>query len=420
MKESMTPTPILIDAGTRFTCEPCGFCCSFWDTHIDQKRKERLDEKDWVKKLSQNPQASSHQSMFKILGQSDQALIHREGGACGFLNGDLLCSIHSIEGFDAKPLVCQQYPNIYYETPRGLEVFLDYSCPEVIRGVGEAVTPEGVAETLRQASVQKVDSSIPLNPKTNLDWGGYARLEQAFLGILGASLHYEEKILQLNQLASALGERLKDQPSAQSNEVDEALATIRIMGMNDTLKGDRPANSSRGNLYLAILVQWVESTFSREAVNTTMNSIKVLGNILRQWKGVGEYTFNVFKFRVNYAQARRVTFNFDSVALRDPLDRYLYHQIRTLVGTGTIPIARRLTIIATNFALVKWFGRAYAASNGRSEVNLEDVVFAIKIVEKFLSNRLFNKLAVQRGMLSNYLNLLFDTPTLAATMLSQP
>jgi len=315
MKESMTPTPILIDVGTRFTCEPCGFCCSFWDTHIDQKRKERLDEKDWVKKLSQNPQASSHQSMFKILGQSDQALIHREGGACGFLNSDLLCSIHSIEGFDAKPLVCQQYPNIYYETPRGLEVFLDYSCPEVIRGVGEAVTPEGVAETLRQASVQKVDSSIPLNPKTNLDWGGYARLEQAFLGILGASLHYEEKILQLNQLASALGERLKDQPSAQSNEVDEALATIRIMGMNDTLKGDRPANSSRGNLYLAILVQWVESTFSREAVNTTMNSIKVLGNILRQWKGVGEYTFNVFKFRVNYAQARRVTFNFDSVAL---------------------------------------------------------------------------------------------------------
>jgi Fe-S-cluster containining protein len=420
MKESTTFAPILIGAGTRFTCEPCGFCCSFWDTHIDQKRKERLDEKDWVKKLSQNLQASGHQSMFKILGQSDQALIHREGGACGFLDSDLLCSVHSTEGFDAKPLVCQQYPNIYYETPRGLEVLLDYSCPEVIRNTGEAVTPEGVAKTLQQASVQKVDSSIPLNPKTNLDWGGYERLEEAFLEILGTSLRYEEKILQLNQLASALGQRLKKQPRAQRNDVDEALAAIQLTGMSDTVKQERPANPSRGNLYLAILVHWVESTFSREAVNRPMSSIEVLGNILRHWRNVGGYTFNVFKFRVNYGHVRCVTFNFDCAALRDPLDRYLYHQIRTLVGTGTIPIARRLTIIATNFALVKWFGRAYAASNGRSEVNLEDVVFAIKIVEKFLSNRLFNKLAEQRSMMSNYLNLLFDTPTLAVTMLSQP
>src|SRR5436309_753968 len=133
--------PILIDPGERFTCVPCGFCCGFWDIHIDPQRKESLTQKDWVRSLSQDLEDRRHQSLFKILGQGDQWLIQRRGGSCSFLDERLLCSIHAAEGFDAKPLVCQQYPNIYYRTPRGIEVFLDHSCPEVVRNTGETVTP---------------------------------------------------------------------------------------------------------------------------------------------------------------------------------------------------------------------------------------------------------------------------------------
>ena len=100
-----------------------------------------------------------------------------------------------------------------------------------------------------------------------------------------------------------------------------------------------------------------------------------------------------------------VNFDTEAAALRDPLDRYLNYQIKTLVGTGKIPISRRLGIIATNFALVRWFSRAHAASRGRPQVSLEDIVFGIKVVEKFLSNRLFNKLSEQKSFLSNYINL---------------
>ena len=414
-------TSILINPGTRFTCVPCGFCCGFWDIHIDRQRKESLAQKDWVRTLSHNLEERQHESLFKILGQGDQLLIQRQRGTCSFMDSRMLCSIHASEGFEAKPVVCQQYPNIYYETPRGLEVFLDYSCPEVIRNTGDPVTPEGVAKTLPREYVQKVGSTFPLNSKTTLDWEGYQRLEQAFLQVLEKSWAYEDKILHLNQLIKELARRLKNQTVAQWNEVSAVLAEIQLQDMGDLARKQQlPSNSSKRDLYLAILVQWVESTFSGEVGETAMGSGKVLGNIFRQWKGIGEHTFEVFKFRVKYQQMEVVNFDTEAAALQDPLDRYLNYQIKTLVGTGKIPITRRLGIIATNFALVKWFSRAHAASIGRPQVSLEDIVFGIKVVEKFLSNRLFNKLSEQKSFLSSYISLLFDNPSLPATMLSRP
>jgi lysine-N-methylase len=412
-------TPILITPGSRFTCVPCGFCCGYWDIHIDQQRKDSLESKDWVGTLSQK---QGHQSLFRVLGQSDVMLLQRQHGSCSFLDNRMLCSIHATDGFNAKPLVCQQYPNIYFETPRGVEVFLDYSCPEVIRNTGEPVICETVEKTLPQEYVHKITPCLPLNSKTTLDWEGYLRLEKAFSEVLGKPLTYEEKILSLDQLTRELGQKLQTQTSAQGKDVEEALTQIDAGSPSDSCSKIRqfPSNPSKRDLYLAILVQWVEATFSSEVNGVAMGAGKVLRNILKQWKEIGEHTFSVFKFRLNYKQMRDVNFYIESVALRDPLDRYLEYQIKSLVGTGKIPFTRRLAIIATNFALVKWFSRAYAASNGRSQVSLEDVVFAIKVVEKFLSNRLFNKLNEQSGFLSGYINFLFENPALPSTMLSTP
>ena len=88
------------------------------------------------------------------------------------------------------------------------------------------------------------------------------------------------------------------------------------------------------------------------------------------------------------------------------------------MGTGKIPINKRLAIIATNFALVKWFSCAYAASRRRPIVTQEEIVFGIKVVEKFLSNGLFDKMSKEKNFLSNYINFLFDNPSLPTTMLS--
>jgi lysine-N-methylase len=416
-------TSILISPGTRFTCIPCGFCCGFWDIHIDRQRKEGLVSKSWVRTLSQDLEAGQHQSLFKILGQGDQFLIQRKhGAACSFLDDRLLCSIHATEGFDAKPLVCQQYPNIYYKTPRGIEVFLDHSCPEVVRNSGEIVTPEAIAKSLPREYVQDVGPTFRLSSTVDLEWDAYLQLEEALLQILKLPVPYEARILCLNELARELSSQLVTPEPAKVEDVKEILANILARDMEKLLSkiAQVPSNPSKRDLYLAILLQWVESTFSGEVGPGSLGSGRVIKNILKHWKGIGEHSFGAFKFRVSFHQMRTVHFDAQEGTLEDVFGRYMRYQVKTLVGTGKIPITKRLAITATNFALAKWLSRAYAVSNGRTEVVLEDVVFSIKIVEKFLSNRLFNKLSEQQTLLSRYINFLFENPTLPGTMLSRP
>src|SRR5262245_16858317 len=176
-------TPILVEPGTRFTCDPCGFCCGLWDTHVDKQRKEVLTQRDWVNKRAQGLQKAQGEDLFKIVDQDGLSIIQRTKGACSFLNEQLLCSIHSIDGFDAKPLVCQQFPNLYYRTPRGIEVYLDYSCPEVIKNNGALITAEAVSQTLSMEFVQEIGPTFSLGTDTRVDWEAYTQLERAFLEV---------------------------------------------------------------------------------------------------------------------------------------------------------------------------------------------------------------------------------------------
>jgi len=415
-------SPIIVSPGSRFSCVPCGSCCGFWDTHIDRPRKEALERKDWVGTLSRDLQERKHQPLFRILGQSDQLLIQRQHGKCSFLDDSLLCSIHAAEGFDAKPLVCQQYPNIYYRTPRGIEVFLDHSCPEVVRNSGEIVTPEAIAKTLPREHVQDVGPTFRLSSTVDLEWEAYLHLEEALLQILKLPVPYEARILCLIELAGELSNQLDTPEATTVKDVKEILVRILARDMEKLLSkiAHVPSNPSKRDLYLAILLQWVESTFSSEVGPAPLGSGHVIKNILKQWKGIGEHSFGAFKFRVSFHQMRAVHFDAQEETLEDVLGRYMRYQVKTLVGAGKISITKRLAITATNFALVKWLSRAYAVSNGRTQVVLEDVVFGIKIVEKFLSNRLFNKLSEQQTLLSRYINFLFENPTLPGTMLSRP
>jgi Fe-S-cluster containining protein len=415
------PTQIIIEPDTRFTCEPCGFCCGIWDIHIDKQRKDSLLQLEWVQKLARDLEASQHQSLFKIVDQNEHSLLQRQHGTCSFLNPRMLCSIHASEGYDAKPIICQQYPNIYYETPRGVEVFLDYSCPEVIRNHGEFVTPETIRQGMPRHYVQTVRLAFPLNSQVTLNWEGYLQLEEVFLRVLATSGAYDEKILCLDQITRQLAGRLAGVSALTGDSVKDALCAICSNKFDDILsKVQRlPSNRSKRDLYVAILIHWVEATFSGEIDGKPMTSARVVKNILKQWKGIGENSFAVFKFQVDYGRIKTVDFSAESPDLRDLVNRYLRYLVRTLVGTGEVPITKRIVIIATNFALTIWFSKAHAASNGRTRVTCEDVVFGIKVVEKLFSYRLFNRLAGQRTFLSNYINLLFENPTLPSTMLSR-
>ncbi|MCI0628344.1 MAG: YkgJ family cysteine cluster protein [Acidobacteria bacterium] len=420
MNTSLMSESILIEPGTRFTCVPCGFCCGYWDIEIDQARMEALNAKEWVRQKVEALPALKGQGLFRILGQGEAALLQRQSGGCSFLDERMLCSIHAIDGMEAKPAVCQQYPNIYYKTPRGIELQLDYSCPEVIKNYGDPVTAEGIRKTLPNEYVQVVGSRLPLSPKSSLDWQGYLHLEALYADVLARKVSHDRKILALHQLTQSLANGLANLAEPDGGQVKELLAPLQGSGLDPLLQQVRPSSKSRGNrdLYLAILIQLVESSFSREVYGQPFSAGQVIGRVLKQWKATGVAELKVFKLTVDYVRAKRVRFDLAGDQIREPVDRYVKHLVKSLVGTGSVPIQKRIAIMATNFALFRWFSCASAAARDQREVGLEDIVFGIKVVEKFLSNRLFNKLEKEKGLLASYVGMLFDNPTLTATMLS--
>jgi hypothetical protein len=420
MNTSLMSQPILIEPGTRFTCVPCGFCCGFWDIEIDQARREALNAKDWVRQKAEGLPKLKGQGLFRIIGQGEVALLQRQSGCCTFMDDRMLCSIHATESLEAKPSVCQQYPNIYYKTPRGIELQLDYSCPEVIKNYGDPLTVQGIRKTLPHEYVQVVERRLPLSSQSTVDWEGYLELEALYAEVLAREGLPDRKILVLHHVTQSIASALANQAEPNAGRVKELLTSFQGRNLDALFGQVRSSSKSEGkrDLYLAILVQLVESSFSREVRGQPFSAGQVVGRVLKQWKASGVADLKVFKVEFDYARAKQVRFNLIGDEIREPVDRYLKYLVKSLVGTGSVPIQKRIAIMATNFALLRWFSRASAASRNQNEVELEDIVFGIKVVEKFLSNRLFNKLEKEKGLLASYVGKLFDNPTLPATMLS--
>jgi Fe-S-cluster containining protein len=412
--------PILIDSGSRFQCIPdCGFCCGFWDISIDKQRKDHLLQLDWVQAIEGDLKIRKNQPLFPIVGQMDRSIIQRQEGMCSFIDHQKLCSIHAREGMDAKPLSCQQYPYIYYRTPRGIEVLLDHSCPEVIKNLGDLVTVEEVVRKLAHQHVLAVPESFPISSKSNLAWDAYLHLESALLRILQLDLSPRDRILCLHQVAAELSRYLEAHGSGDSPIVEQALGKMTTEKLHQMLAGARKLGGSvsKRDLYLAILIQLVEATYSRKLRDDRSASGPMFLRILKQWKGCGTENFEVFKMRVNYAQLKTVTFDDSLPEFTDVTSRYLRYLVRSLLNTGPMPILKRLAIVSANYALVDWLAKAHATQLGRTRAELGDLVFGIQIVEKFMSNRLLNELSSQGNFLAKVVHAMFDNPSLPSIML---
>src|SRR5262245_49123757 len=263
---------------------------------------------------------------------------------------------------DAKPLSCQQYPYIYYKTPRGVEVLLDHSCPEVIKNLGDPVKVEDVEQKLSSQFVLTVPETLPLTLKINLAWDDYLKLEETLLGILQLDLPLRSQVLCLHQLVAELGRHLEACGSLASPTVEPSLERIddekiqEVLGIIRKLKG----SASRRDLYLAILLQLVEATYSRKLHDDGSASAPIFLRILKQWRGVGTETFEVFKLRVDHTRLKTVSWDENLPEFSEVIGRYLHYLVRSLLNTGRQPIMKRLAIVSANYALVDWLARAHA------------------------------------------------------------
>lgn len=207
------------DPQISYECVQCGRgCFNRWDIGVEPSVVSSL---------------KGHPLELRVIQERGQAFRQEEGQfiinkgpdhpRCGFLQEDLLCSIHAEMGYQAKPLTCQQYPYVFVQTPdREIHASAVYSCTAVREELGPPLkdSRESIEDLiLRGARVHRLDGNIEVLPPfetTYPEVQAYeAELNRKF-GQMSISAAFEEAILGLANTLASLG-----QPEAESVLLEE-------------------------------------------------------------------------------------------------------------------------------------------------------------------------------------------------------
>ena len=138
-----------------------------------------------------------------------------------------------------------------------------------------------------------------------VDWEGYLALE-ALYEVLARRATPERKILMLQQLTLSITNALANQRQPDAARVKELIMSfqgIKLEGLLDQIRFSSKSEGKR-DPYLAILVQLVESSFSREIRGESFSVGQIVGRVLKHWKASGASDLNVFKITSDYARAK--------------------------------------------------------------------------------------------------------------------
>lgn len=100
-----------------FSCSQCGECCSKVMVPIERHLVEYLEQQAWVKNrfnalLGEGGEGKTRQDEigFQRYDESHDVIPHREDGYCVFLGESNQCLIEEVEGLQYKPVECQRFP----------------------------------------------------------------------------------------------------------------------------------------------------------------------------------------------------------------------------------------------------------------------------------------------------------------------
>ena len=165
------------DPNVAYECVQCGKgCFNRWDILVEPSVIERL---------------SGHPLELRVIQERGAAfkegLINKteEHPRCGFLQSDMLCSVHRELGYQAKPLTCQQYPYLMTQTPDGvIHVSAAYSCTAVREEIGPPLEESRAAiEDLlsRGGRVHRLVDPIEVLPPFHTTWSDCRAFEEELL-----------------------------------------------------------------------------------------------------------------------------------------------------------------------------------------------------------------------------------------------
>lgn len=196
-----------------YDCVQCGRGCQMsWDIPVEDPIEAQLRDHPLTLRVIQETGGSP------LLHKKEGWVMQVDPGEprCGYLESDLLCSIHKHIGVESKPLICRLYPMILTHTPEGVFVGSAYSCTAVRLNSGRNLEAhQADIEHLieRGAQLNRVGADgLVVHGHWFTDWPSYRRFEEQLCQ--QASRLGWAQALELAALALALA--VADRPRSRS------------------------------------------------------------------------------------------------------------------------------------------------------------------------------------------------------------
>ena len=362
----------------------CGRCCrQQWVVQVDSGCLDRLpDDIKTCVRPAQKQQAAP--SFVGVIPQDASK------GGCVLLDADNLCIIHKRLGYDAKPLVCWQFPFRFVETPRGVVVDVSFVCDEILHRRGDDIEQYRPAlERLYAETGQKtaVGDKVLLKSRTSITYDAYLLIEETLLRVLSDRQHtIEDRLVAGNVFLYSLTKNIYDDEKIVLNEkpVQRQLKKFSPSHISKLYeiarKSDKMRSRHRQQVFVVTFLTFASSASERRSK---------LGVLLGLWVNNVKQALNVGKIRIPVLSApvpiRRlcdIKFDSDNQEINDLAARYVAHCIFRKTFISEYGLFRGYNMLLLIYGVTKWLSAVFALQSGKNAVEIADFANAIQLVER--------------------------------------
>jgi Fe-S-cluster containining protein len=425
--------PLRLPEGLNYACTQCGRSCGeFLEIVVDPESAEQL------KKIPAERLAGAQSTQSPVVESPwtpGELIMRLEHGHCCLQRADGLCAVHAACGFDAKPLLCGNFPFKHIQTPAGTFVGVSFACTAVTANAGPPVAGQRAqleAMRLSKASRRSAGESIGLTTTIPLTWEQYELIEEDLAALLDPALGQigHRLVLQsiyLRLLADFL-RQAREQSGAQLAGAEanagalgvfhERMRERREGGLFSILQRTATRRKTSPMLRRSLLgfTHALRTTYTRRG-GRLASYCRVTGQYFSFARGTGSIELPGTGGPVAYEKFSKVKFDPARPEFDELLTRYFKHRLfrKDLLAADTLHGAHHLHLM--HWGMIHWYAAALAAAAGCEAIEYDHLAEGLRLVEKhYVFHSSFDRIFSFYPMLRGFMDRIFMNPLYAFSM----
>jgi lysine-N-methylase len=380
-----------------WSCHSCSGCCRRHVVEITDEERQTLVDQGW---RDADEFTEGTPVVVRDIGpfwNRRWRLGQKPDGACVFLDEAGLCRIHGKYGEPTKPLACRVYPYAFHPHGRQVTVSLRYSCPSVVRNLGQQVSQQ--KEMLHDMAREVVPRGITSAPSPglrhvgDLAWLPFRQFAQALEELMSprdvpVATKLASAVRFIDLVSESNVRRLSNEQLADFVEVIREAARIETRAIAESQKNESQSLSSSGRLLFRMLAaQYTRNDSLSNWRTGLLGRIRLLKTGMRFAMGRGQVpALQDIDRPVSFEQLE-VPFGGLTSDAEEMFSRYFRVKIaglqfcgRAFFGFGLIEGFRSLALV---YPSMLWLARFLVVADGRDRLETDDVAKAIELADHY-------------------------------------